>query len=294
MIDVIYEMETQDPDDLFALALLCHHPEVNLRGVVITPGSKHQAAIIKTALKQLDRGDVLVGSFNIDHPKSCVSPWWISFLGNAFGGGVDRGWEIINELLHDYPDLTYISGSPIKNLGEYMKKHDTFNIKRWVAQGGFAGDNIVPDKYRLPKFAGKITCPTFNFNGDPKSAKAALASPCIDERVLVSKNVCHGFLYDQDMHDKFSLFKDENIGLNMIYRGMKRYLSKTNKDGKLFHDPLAICVAIDPTIAELAQVEIYREKGEWGSNPSSCSNTWITINVDKDKAFDIMVDNSKI
>jgi hypothetical protein len=43
-------------------------------------------------------------------------------------------------------------------------------IERWVAQGGFAGDNIVPPEYRLKKFEGKIYCPTFNFGGDSKAA----------------------------------------------------------------------------------------------------------------------------
>lgn len=43
-------------------------------------------------------------------------------------------------------------------------------IERWVAQGGFAGDNIVPPQYRLKKFDGKIFCPTFNFGGDSRAA----------------------------------------------------------------------------------------------------------------------------
>ena len=27
-------------------------------------------------------------------------------------------------------------------------------LKRWVAQGGFAGDSVVPPEHRLAKFAG--------------------------------------------------------------------------------------------------------------------------------------------
>ncbi len=35
--------------------------------------------------------------------------------------------------------------------------------------------------------------------------------------------------------------------------------------GKLFHDPLAACCAIDSDIGQWAEVELFREKGQWGS-----------------------------
>lgn len=287
-MDTIYEMETQDPDDLFALALLCHHPVVNLRGVVVTPGSKHQVAIITEALRQLGKPDVMIGSFNINHTKSCVSPWWTSFLGDDFDSSIhaNEGWTVIDLLLKEHPDSTIITGSPIKNLGRFVKNYDIFRIDRWVAQGGFAGDNIVPEEWRLDKFKGRVTCPTFNFNGDPESARSALLSPYIDKKILVSKNVCHGFAYNRDTHDRFHKYKDDNPGSHMIYWGMDRYLDKRKE--KLFHDPLAVCVAIDDTIATLLQVEAFREKGEWGCKKSENSNTWITIHVDHDRAFQVL------
>jgi len=39
MKEIIFDMETGDPDDLFTLILLCGHPKVNLLGVSITPGT---------------------------------------------------------------------------------------------------------------------------------------------------------------------------------------------------------------------------------------------------------------
>jgi hypothetical protein len=33
-------------------------------------------------------------------------------------------------------------------------------IERWVAQGGFAGDELVAPEHRLPKFAGRELCET--------------------------------------------------------------------------------------------------------------------------------------
>lgn len=41
-MDIIFDMETQDPDDMFALCFLGSHPAVKLRAVTVTPGSKAQ------------------------------------------------------------------------------------------------------------------------------------------------------------------------------------------------------------------------------------------------------------
>lgn len=41
-IDVIWDMETADPDDFITLLLLLGHPLVNLKAVTVTPGTKDQ------------------------------------------------------------------------------------------------------------------------------------------------------------------------------------------------------------------------------------------------------------
>ena len=58
------------------------------------------------------------------------------------------------------------------------------------------------------------------------------------------------------------------------------YLEK-NPKGKALHDPLAACVAIDPTIIEMKEVEVYRtSKTDWGSNLKEGTNTHISIRCD--------------
>ena len=42
--------------------------------------------------------------------------------------------------------------------------------------GGFAGNNIVPEKDVLPKFKGKKTMRTFNFNSDVIATDKVLRS----------------------------------------------------------------------------------------------------------------------
>lgn len=45
-INVVWDMETSDPDDFFTLLLLLGHPLVNLKGVTITPGTPEQVGVV--------------------------------------------------------------------------------------------------------------------------------------------------------------------------------------------------------------------------------------------------------
>lgn len=291
-MNVLYDMETQDPDDLFALAILASHPKVNLRAVCLTPGSLWQADLIRHVLKRLGKENVLLGAYNPLKDKKCISEWWYEFLGEPkyAGGQLELGWVLYEQMLAEYLDLVIITGGPLKNLGAFLRAYPDSCIGRWVAQGGFAGDCVVPEKYRLAKFAGRNTCPTFNFNGDPKSALLALDTGMVWDRRLISKNVCHGLTYDQTMHEQLSPYRDRNAGLQLVYDGMEFYLKKHGR-GKMFHDPLAVCAAINHDIIEYREVKVYRENGEWGSRLSSGTNTWISIRADHQAFFDTMVGN---
>jgi len=179
-----------------------------------------------------------------------------------------------------------LTGAPLKNLSKISKK---VLLKRWIAQGGFAGDNVVPAELRLPKFDGLITCPTFNFDGDPETALNLLKNETISERYLVSKNVCHGVLYNQTMHEKFKQAKDRSPGLNLTYRGMDIYLEKRST-GKKFHDPLALAVALDLSVCKFKEVEVYRKGREWGAYIFPGSGTFISIEADIEKMIRVLTD----
>jgi Inosine-uridine nucleoside N-ribohydrolase len=286
MINIIFDMETSDPDDVFTLCLLSHHPQVNLLGVTVTPGSRHQIGLVKHILKLLNK-DIKVGAKNINHPKECVSEFHYSWLGKippaeADGNGPDVLWESA----YGHHPYKIVCGASLGNLYAYSQRYVL--IPEAVIQGGFAGDNIVPPELVLPKFKGKITCPTFNLNGDVPAALGVLSSQKILKRTFVSKNVCHGVVYDQAMHEYMLPYKNNNPGLNLMVQGMEHYLKK-HPSGKAFHDPLAACVAIDPSICQFEEVELYRHKGEWGSKKSDNPNAIISISVDMDKFKKIMV-----
>ncbi|GAA3288666.1 nucleoside hydrolase [Dactylosporangium vinaceum] len=275
---VVWDMETGDPDDFITLLLLAGHPAVDLRAVTVTPGTAAQIGVVRHGLRLLGRDDVRVGAGNLDHPRDAVSPWHYQALGPI---GPNRDAEPAARLLAERctDDTTLICGGPLKNLGQALHD-DRFRLGRLVVQGGFAGDGVVPRARQLEKFKGRTTCPSFNLNGAPKAVFAALASPAIRERWFVSKNVCHGVAYDEALHARFG--RAGAASLTAIRRLMGDYL-REHPGGKLFHDPLAACCALDPGIGEWAEVEIYRERGEWGARPRPGSGTRIIVGYDHER-----------
>ena len=80
MINIAFDMETADPDDVFTLCLLAHHPKVNLVCVTVTPGSTKQIGLVKHILALLNK-NIPVGAKNILHYKDCVSTFHYNWLG---------------------------------------------------------------------------------------------------------------------------------------------------------------------------------------------------------------------
>jgi pyrimidine-specific ribonucleoside hydrolase len=286
--DILLDIETADPDDVMMLCLAAGHSQINLRAVTVTPGTNEQIGLVKHLLRKMGI-NVPVGSHSIGYDNKCVSGFHYKWLGSIQEEEPDgEGYVIIMDTLKKYPDLVLLTGAPLKNLS---KISDVISINKWVAQGGFAGDNVVPEKYRLVKFAGKITCPTYNFNGDPKTALKILTLPKVKEKYLVSKNVCHGIVYDKKMHKRFSKCKGRSIGLDMVIEGMQIYLAK-KPEGKKFHDPLALAVLIDASVCEFKEVEMFRQKDGWGAQEKEGTNTFISINADKQKMVEVLTDES--
>lgn len=288
---VFFDMETQDPDDVMTLALLATHPRVKLVGVTATPGGLEQYSLIKHALKLMGREDVPVGVFDPERTKPSVSEFHYKWLGKVplLDEEPRPARHVLMEVVKIHRDATYLTGAPLKNYGAYA---GYYFFPRWVGQGGFAGDNIVPEEDRLEKFKGRITCPTFNLGGASQAALAILTDDRIQERVLVSKNVCHGVAWDRDFHDRVRGLKKRTDGLELCLQGMDVYL-RQKPEGKLLHDPLAMAQAINPLVCDTAHVEVYREKGEWGSRwpelPDS-PNAWISTRVHREAFFETLTE----
>lgn len=60
--------------------------------------------------------------------------------------------------------------------------------------------------------------------------------------------------------------------------------------GKKFHDPLAACCAIDESIGTWAEVELYREGGQWGSRLAPGSGVHIITAYDRARFIATLTD----
>lgn len=287
-VDLILDMETQDPDDALTLCLVAGHPGAALRAVTVTPGSRQQVGLVRKILRRLGRDEVPVGARLPETDKRHVSAFHDRWLGDLPAEDPDGlGHEVLARALTDFPAATLLTGAALQNPRLLLENHPEVSVARWVGQGGFAGDSVVPPEHRLEKFEGRETCPTYNFNGDPEGARRMLEDPRVEARQLVSKNVCHGVVYDADLHARLAPERHRHPGLDLLVEGMETYLERGG--GKKFHDPLAACVALRPEVVESREVHLYRVKGEWGSVLQPGSGTWISVAVDHDAFVEVLL-----
>merc|ERR1712196_648998 len=130
---------------------------------------------------------------------------------------------------------------------------------------------------QMDKFKGMATCPTWNFGGNIPAAQAALASSAIERKICVSKNVCHSVVYDDEFHRALAHARHRHpTTFGMMYDAMDDYL-KRRPGGKKLHDPLAMAVAVNEAVCELVEVQLFCQKGHWGSKLCPGSNVWISV-----------------
>ena len=146
-------------------------------------------------------------------------------------------------------------------MAKYLEKN---KISTLVMNGGFVGDNIVPEEDRLDKFNGKKTISTFNFDLDVNSTDKVLKSDKIDKIILVGKNVCHskkntpgGFWDDEESQNLFAKYKVRK--------------NKLQHDMLMCHEGLCLLKMIDEKpFCEFQELYPYNKglegnKTEWGS-----------------------------
>jgi len=267
MTNYVFDMETSDPDDVFALALLATHPRSNLVAVTIHPGGHDQVGLVRHVLDRLGVKGVYVGAGTPKKSGPKVSAFHYDWLGKIPDSPPDgTAVSVIQDALWKFPDAQLVTGAALTNIANAARDCIKF-FNHWTCQGGFAGDNVVPEPLRLPKFNGLLTCPTYNLNGDPTAAQGLLCNPLsvIHYRRLVPKNVCHGIFWPPEFNDKVP--SGAHPGLDFIKEGM-RYYFKKRPMGKALHDVVAAAAALTPSIGTWVAVDLYRAKtGEWGCNP---------------------------
>lgn len=283
-VRIVFDMETRDPDDALTLCLLASHPRVDLRAVTLTPGTKLQIGLVKEILRRLGIR-LPIGARQPDSPADAVSSFHFDWLGHvAAAEPDDLAHALLAATLRDNPDGTLLTGAPLQNLRLLLRHHPESRLQRWVAQGGFAGDNLVAEPDRLARFAGRTRCESYNFGHDAKGALAALNSRQIAERRLVGKNVTHGVAWDAALQQTLASQTSASPGLALAHAAMAIYLARQPM-GKLLHDPLAAVAAIDPAAFTWREATVTQRNGQWESQPASGTQTFVAVAIDRQRAL---------
>lgn len=287
---IFLDLETGDPDDILTLIYCLGIEEFEIVGITLWPGSQQQIDLVRFILKKF-KMEIPIGSYDCNKPFH-LPIWYLRAFGKIPITPTQQvdAYKLMLKICDENTIL--FTGGPNKNLGKALS-NGKLKLKSWFAQGGFAGDNIVPTEYILPKFKGRITYPTWNFGNSIEDTKIALDTKDIPIKYICSKNVCHNVLYNSELHYKLKIFLKEKkntisrkyISLKLFYDVMEQGYPKSKT--KKLHDLLPVICIRNISVCEWAQVELFTNQNgkilEWGSIPSENSNTFICINYDREK-----------
>jgi pyrimidine-specific ribonucleoside hydrolase len=110
------DIETGDPDDIFALAILATHPWARLKGITVHPGGRDQVGLVKHVLKILEV-DVPVGAGTPKDDRHRVSACHYKWYGTPEPRDPDgTAVEVILEACRKSPDLRLVTGAALTNI----------------------------------------------------------------------------------------------------------------------------------------------------------------------------------
>jgi inosine-uridine nucleoside N-ribohydrolase len=272
---LIIEIETGDIDDTLALIYALKQSSFDIKCIIVLPGSPQQIGLVQKIVDEHASYHIPIGVEKLDG-RSKLSPIYRRVYGDFKDQICDKlGEDLTIELCQKYPnEIIFVSLGPPKTLSISLQKDHQIRIQTWVAQGDFA---VVDEDKILPKFKGMKECPTWNLGGACKQAEYLLKCDRIGRRYFISKNVCHGILYNKEIHKEL---KKENGKFAQIFQNAmdKAYYGREKKNDrgngrqeKKIHD-----------ICTFREVSLYRMKNGWESVLQQGSNTFISVDYDKD------------
>jgi inosine-uridine nucleoside N-ribohydrolase len=246
-MNVLFDMETGDPDDLITLLMLLANPDVQLRGITCWQGSPIQIGLINHVLK-LANVDIPVGGLNEPEPTE-LSPYYTDVVGKwSAAMATQTPTEVFKQVLKSYPDTKFLTGAPLTNLGEFVSNNPEV-ITSMTTQGGYLGALVAEP---LDKFKGKKSIRTYNLTNDTDAFTKVNYSDKIEKLTFVTKDLCHGFMYTPEMH------KNVVFGETPVQQLLKSCLERYALSGKskAMHDPLAMLYMLYPEIGQTKQIEM--------------------------------------
>ena len=150
-------------------------------------------------------------------------------------------------------------------------------FKKFYLQGGYAGSNIVEDKYLIDKFKNKTSNRTWNPFLDINSTKKLISNKNISI-FFISKNICHQLGVNIDLVKEWK---------NSEYKSfMLEYLNNSNKFKKI-HDLIAF-LSIYYDFIDFLPVDIIIKENKFSSIINYHSNINISVNWNKETFLNLL------
>jgi purine nucleosidase len=254
-------------DDAMAIILALNSPELKIEALTVVPGNVDGRQGLENALKIVSlagRCDITVAG-GAQHPlnqKLITAQFWhgkngladVELPASKCKADARFGPDLIIELVHKYPhEITLIPVGPLTNIALAVSKDPSiaFLAKDIVIMGGsITGGNVN----------GSAEANIYN---DPEAAQivfnagwmVTMVGSDVGERTLITRK----YLADlQSSHGPQSDF---------IAKIADFYLTRSEKSGysgAAMYDPLAVGIALDPTLGTLREMHVDVEtKGEF-------------------------------
>lgn len=286
MKQVIFDMETGDPDDLITLLLLLKNKQINLKAVTCYQGSPTQIGLIQYIIS-LSGKDIPIGGWNTEEPKELIK-YYQNVVGNWNSqNALHTPVEIFNKYLTE--ETLLLTGAPLSNIKSLLDENPDFHLQNMVVQGGFLG-SIIPEDEKLPKFKKTLSIQTYNLSSDPLAFDAVFQANNFQNIVFVTKDLCHGFTYSNKFHSTVK-FPDDAIS-QILFRALNHYVLLGKE--KALHDPLAMTYLLNSNLGDTMPIVMSYESRDnkhfFHSYLSENSNRFGLINYKKEFAWQFIKD----
>lgn len=283
MKNVIFDMETGDPDDLITLLMLLNNPDINLKAVTCYEGSPVQIGLIEHVIG-LSGKTISVAGWNSENKE--LNNYYADVVGTwKPSNSKITPVELLTKELTE--DTLLLTGAPLTNIAAFLNQNPERKITKMTTQGGYLGE-LVPELKRLEKFKNRKSIRTYNLTNDTDAFNTVNYSTQIADLTYVTKDLCHGFLYLPEIHDSID-FKNDAVS-QLLKKALNFYASK--KVAKAMHDPLAMLFMLYPEIGNRIPISMsfaIEKKHKVFSSVAGNkdSHTFGLVEYDYDKAWDL-------
>lgn len=293
MKKVIYITETLDVDDILSVAVLSTSDKIDLKGIIVTPGSDEQIGFIKSILTTVNKEDIpIVNCSNIEiNPRErYISPFLRGFVRKKTKAEPHSSSNLfLHTMLEKHPDINIICGAPLTAIYNYYNTAyitDPRIISNLIITGGYS--HLYSEGKRK-----QILDTSYNLSRDREAALDTInisSKRMIKNITMVSKNICHKLFLRTNHLEPLEPRSHQTVKL------LKKYINSFEKtinfNGKKMHDLTAYMFLIHPEVFLIKNnVVLHHKKQEyeedlWGIDLVNYkTNLSITIDINKKLFF---------